>query len=203
MLKSKLYLGFLAAGLFLSMVLMMEWLHFRSEAFDIKQRLEHQGKTDQPIAGGIPEDLAIPAIAEYAQIIERPLFSETRKPAEMSSAAPETLLLKTPLNLKLMGIVFKPTENMALLVDEKGKYWHVRINNTVSNWKLLAIEKNKVVLQQGSERSELKLDKPRQAKPLQAMPPQLNAQQPQAMPAVDDDDPIVQENNASDEEEEE
>jgi hypothetical protein len=108
------------------------------------------------------EPFAFPDIGEFEELVQRPLFIEGRRPPE-ESAGDEGPIVKphTPLNAKLMGVVFSPRGVTALLVDAKGKYQRVRKGGVVDNWTLVELHRDRVILEQDGERQELLLLKKR------------------------------------------
>lgn len=122
----------------------------------------------------------LPELDTYEQVTERPLFAESRRPEVV---APSVELPpdqpKSPLTLKLMGIVFTPTTQTALLVDAKGKYKRVKLQETFDNWTLVELSPDWATLQQGEERQKLDLLK---IKPKPPKPPGTPGQTGQAPP---------------------
>lgn len=120
------------------------------------------------------EDFELPALDDYEQMAERPLFMENRRPgadiAETSAPPPPP---PTPMNLKLMGIVSTPRGKTALLVDGKGKYKRLKSQDALDGWVLVELGADKVTMQQGDKREDLPLLKkrPKPPSPPGAPPP--------------------------------
>jgi type II secretory pathway component PulC len=152
---------------------------------------------------GDASDLELPPLEDYAQMADRPLFMESRRPGAEPSEAPPPPPPMTPLNLKLMGIVFTPQGKKALLVDAKGKYKRLKAQDSLDGWTLIEMKADQVVMQQGEERKSLDLLKkkpkappgppgaqppgpgPRPGMPgpqQRPMPPQAQQYQPQPEP---------------------
>lgn len=121
------------------------------------------------------EDFELPALDDYEQMAERPLFMENRRPgsevAETAAPPPPP----TPMNLKLMGIVLAPEGKTALLVDGKGKYKRLKAQDALDGWVLVELGADRVTMQQGDKREDLPLLKKR---PKIAPPPQPGAPPP-------------------------
>jgi len=128
-------------------------------------------RLDTPIDIAAPTDaeqaFSLKAPDEYAEIVERPLFQEGRRPGK-ASAEDSSAAAHTPFNFKLMGVIVTPRERTALLLDAKNKYKRARANTVVGGWKVVEIGADRVTLQQGDDTRELPLLKP---KPKVAAPP--------------------------------
>jgi hypothetical protein len=157
-------LALLAGGLILLLVLAVEGWHFQGKRTELKSRQPvKSGSTLEPLENGQDQAITLPGLEHYSDMVQRPLFMEGRRPApEESLAAAEPPKVETgPLNLKLMGLVFTPSDKTVILVDEKNKYKRVRNNATVAGWKLVEIGEDRVVMEQSGERKELLLLKPK------------------------------------------
>ncbi len=98
-----------------------------------------------------------PALESYAEMVDRPLFLQSRRPPteeEEEEAPPAPAEPKTPLNAKLMGVILTPGAKVALLVDEKGKYKRARKNTVIDGWKLVEIKDDRVTLEQAGEQKD-------------------------------------------------
>ena len=109
-----------------------------------------------------PEAFALPPLQSYSAVTERPLFSPGRKPAppELSSQ-PATNVSEFVLS----GIVITDNEKVALIADaHAGSLARYREGQIVGGWKLTSIEQDRIVLERGATRQEIKLtDKSRAA----------------------------------------
>ncbi len=147
----------------LSSILVFEWVYVRQGQQAVESRLAE--KVSESASGNDAElaEFALPPLEDYVEMVERPLFIESRKPtdeaAETAQGGAETS--KTPMNLKLMGVIFTPEGKKALLVNEQGKYQRAKKDEEISSWKLLQIDADKIVLQQDDERQVLPLLKPK------------------------------------------
>jgi hypothetical protein len=120
------------------------------------------------------EDFELPALDDYEQMAERPLFMENRRPGVETAEAAAPPPPPTPMTLKLMGIVSTPKEKTALLMDSKGKYKRLKVQDTLDGWMLVELSSDKATLQQGDKREDLPLLKkrPKTAPPPPGTPPQ-------------------------------
>ncbi|CAL1241194.1 type II secretion system protein N [Candidatus Methylocalor cossyra] len=172
-------------ALVLSLALGVEWIVLDQGR---KQLLEPPPPKAAPADDGEPEEEEepeFPALDDFEQMVERPLFMENRRPGEEVVETPTAPAPQTPLNLKLMGVVFTPRGEKALLLDAKGKYKRLKLKDTLDNWTLVELGKDRVTLQQGEERKELPLLKKRPKPPpapAQPSPPGAPPKPPQATP---------------------
>ncbi len=96
--------------------------------------------------------------ASLSEIIERPLFSEGRIPPEKPDDNPKTAI-RTPLKLKLEGVVISPESKVAIITDLQTKEL-LRLSQGMShsNWKVTAVDKESVTIQQGAREITLTLE---------------------------------------------
>jgi hypothetical protein len=118
-------------------------------------------------------DFELPALDEYEQMTERPLFMESRRPGAVATETAAPPPPPTPMNLKLMGIVWTPEGRTALMADAKGKYKRLKAQDTLDGWTLIDLGTDKVTMQQGEKREDLPLLKkrPKTSTPPNAPPP--------------------------------
>ncbi len=110
--------------------------------------------------------LADPRPAEsYAELVERPLFSESRRPyqpppppEEEPAAPPPPAAPPSPLRVALTSIVITPEQRIALARD-LGNASMVRLEqgSTLNGWTVEQILPDKVIFVQGSEKEILEL----------------------------------------------
>jgi general secretion pathway protein N len=117
----------------------------------------------------------LPPLTEYSEIVERPLFSDSRRPAPDE---PEVIAEPEPeveeQELTLIGVMVTPNLQMALVeADEQGEVARLKIGETTNGWTLESVESNKVVLRKGESVRELPLVRnkpsPNRARRLAAM----------------------------------
>jgi hypothetical protein len=101
----------------------------------------------------------LPPLTEYRDIVERPLFSDTRRPAPdepevIAEPEPETEEQK----FTLIGVMVTPELQMALVeVEDQDKVARLKIGEKTNGWTLEGVESNKVVLRKGDSVRELPL----------------------------------------------
>lgn len=136
----------------------------------------------------IEGDFELPPLEDYRQMVERPLFMETRRPGAETNEAAAPQSPPRPINLKLMGVVWTPHGKIALLVDAKGKYRRLKMQDMLDGWTLVDLESDRATLQQGEKREVLPLLKKRPkpppgTQPAPAPPPGQPAPPAQPAPA--------------------
>ena len=100
-------------------------------------------------------------LSRYTEIVDRPVFIDTRRPEEEDLAAPPP-----PPNpdrpLNLIGVVLIPQAAAALLRPEEPNAKVLRIpqGGMVDDWRLETVQADKVVLRKGREARELILIRP-------------------------------------------
>jgi hypothetical protein len=101
-------------------------------------------------------------LLRYAEIVERPVFIDARRPEEDESAASSAPPpdLNRPLNL--IGVVLVPNAAAALLRPEEpnAKVLRVPQGGMVDGWRVEAVQADKVVLRKNGEVRELALIRP-------------------------------------------
>ena len=94
---------------------------------------------------------AMPPLSAYADVLARPLFSETRRRPAIISVRDDK-----PADFTLVGIVISPTERHALLSHgTPAQLEHVVEGQSVDGWTVTAIEPSRVVLAQGGREAEI------------------------------------------------
>ena len=106
-----------------------------------------------PTAGELPyAAIKFPPLARYSTVIERPLFSSSRRPAPVdntSARADGALELR---HLVLTGVLMVgPGEQLAILLDRtRSEQLRVRKGGDVSGWSLAEVRADGVTLRKGS-----------------------------------------------------
>ena len=99
---------------------------------------------------------------DYTQIVERPLFNRSRRPAppeESKAAAGATGEEAAAAKIALNGIVLAGRRRVALLrFDNDPKVMHVAEGQEASGWLIERIGSDRVVLRRGQQASEIVLD---------------------------------------------
>lgn len=158
--------------LILSAMVILEWAWLQPGALHSTPHANHHAHSGEgQVAVEESPLFELPSLDEFSATVEHPLFAENRLPPaeeELEAAIP---VVSTPLTLKLMGVIFTPRQQTALMQDAKGKYKRLRHNDTLDGWTLMALSGDRVTLQQGNEQKELVLLKPRPKPPSGAQTP--------------------------------
>jgi len=131
--------------------------------------------------------LTVPDEDSFAAIVERPLFSPSRRPGQAAPAsAPKTdeaSQAKAPPDIVLIGTIVSGNERVALVeITDGSKIVQVRERGEVSGWTALLIEDGRVVFRRGKTEEELVL-RYEQAVPPDKIPPPVSAAKPAVQPA--------------------
>jgi len=142
-----------------------------------------------PGAATLPASKTMAAItldpAEEAIVLERPLFSPTRRPpppppppssataAGGAAATKPSVPEPPPMNFTLVGIVRDPTSSLALLQPTNGKrVMSLRAGQALDGWMLVSIGIDSASFRNGAAVRELALDYRRAPPPLPPLAPQ-------------------------------
>ena len=140
-----------------------------------------------PGAATLPASKTMAAItldpAQEAIVLERPLFSPTRRPpppppssataAGGAAATKPSVPEPPPMNFTLVGIVRDPTSSLALLQPTNGKrVMSLRAGQALDGWMLVSIGIDSASFRNGAAVRELVLDFRRAAPPLPPPAPQ-------------------------------
>jgi hypothetical protein len=97
----------------------------------------------------------MPPLSSFADVLARPLFSETRRRPKAGMARDDK-----PADFTLVGIVISPTERHALLSHgTPAQLEHVAVGQSVDGWTVTAIEPSRVLLAQGARETEISTGK--------------------------------------------
>jgi hypothetical protein len=136
-----------------------------------------------------PQFLAMPDRASLAVILERPVFSETRRPSEdpAGAQAPAT-------DFTLAGVIISASERSALVKPGNGgMIQRVREGDDIGGWMLMEIALDRIKVRRGAVETEMLIDyaapappgprtESRKQKPAANKPAQKSAKQPSAPP---------------------
>ena len=118
-----------------------------------------KGKAD-PAAG--PVRLTLPPLASLSETVERPLFSESRRPPEEESntalEVPTPVPSGTSTNFNVSAIVITDDERAVLLVHpESGDLTRVAEGEMISGWRLEKVEADRAIFSRDGETQEAAL----------------------------------------------
>jgi hypothetical protein len=103
-----------------------------------------------------PVNLPTPALKNYAEIVERPLFNQGRRP----SRGAENESVKTNNPLVLIGTVITPDISEALFHSQQNNgVIRARLGEWVEGWKVDSIEPDRVTVRRDERTAEIVLER--------------------------------------------
>lgn len=98
----------------------------------------------------LPRLPATPPEADFAEIVQRPLFSLTRRPPAPAQPAPPRA---TAQSFRLEGLVLVGSDRRALIRESgRDRVLTVREGDVVGRWTVRRIERDRVLLESASEK---------------------------------------------------
>ncbi len=149
--------GWLAATLLLGVCLVLA-------AFVYDQARREAPGLAPPGGGGAPPLAALPEEPNYAMaplddfssILERPLFSPTRRPpapGAVAVAAPES-----GLEVTLVGVIISSEEQIAIVrLKDASRFARLSVGDSFQGWTLYAIEPSRVTFRRGDREEHIEL----------------------------------------------
>jgi hypothetical protein len=183
-----LTLVLLGITVFAGISLTAEWFYLKNNNKTLSAA--RAPSVDAPPEEKLASDIfKLPELSQFDQLVERPLFMETRRPSPpLPPGPPAKTEPPAPVTFKLMGVLETPEGRMALIADAKGKYKRFKLNDSVDGWEIASIKPDGLILQNGGTNEDLALlkKKPKGTKPPQETPlqnPETPPTPPQAPPA--------------------
>ena len=97
---------------------------------------------------------ALPPLASFAAISERPLFSPSRRPARAEAAAPVNTALES--RYRLIGLV--TTENARRAwIAEGTRHFEIGEGDMLDGWKIMRVERDRLLLSSPAGQATLTL----------------------------------------------
>ncbi len=95
--------------------------------------------------------VAVPPLASFAAVVERPLFSEVRRPAPVELSITRADAALELRHLVLTGVlIVGPDNQLAILLDRsRGEQVRVRKGQEITGWSLAEVRSNGVTLRKG------------------------------------------------------
>ena len=147
----------------------------------------HPPRLPTPIVADAPPAVTVPPpkpfepqpLVHYAEIVERPVFIDARRPEEAEPPEPPAAPPPEPDHpLDLIGVLLVPGAAAALLRPTEPKnapVLRIAQGETVNGWQLQSVSADRVVLRKGSQIRELVLKRepspPRPPAPDRVIPP--------------------------------
>jgi hypothetical protein len=129
-----------------------------------------------------------PPISAFDEIVQRPLFAQTRRPPAPKAEVKIAEDKPEPEAFDLVGVVISPNQRMALLRTATNEVLRAGEGQTLGGWEVHDIKPTQVVLQRGDESQVLKISKAADAPSVnaasagEAAPPLNGAAPPGAAP---------------------
>jgi len=102
----------------------------------------------------LESSLSVPPRETYSEVVARPIFSPTRRPA-VAAAEVAVPAVSEPLDADLVGVVIWPSQRLALVRPNSGdRVLQVPEGGAVSGWIVVTIEPGRIVLGQGGSERE-------------------------------------------------
>jgi hypothetical protein len=176
-------LGVICAGLLL--VILCEWMYAIYAQKQLLESVESVSKQKKAVAQLPSIELSKRPESSYTDLVTRPLFIQGRKPVNepTNEPTPVSNTATETFNWDVNGIYTYQNKLYALFSRTTGKtakdnYRKVTIDNDIDGWKLVDIQKDKVIVSQGNKQKELPL---RKSKPKE---PPSNPGNPQIAPGL-------------------
>ena len=106
------------------------------------------------------------SLTEFSELVDRPLFSQSRRPVTSSEPGPviDTPVLSSATSAvgnqyQVMAIVIRDQEKAALLASagDKGEILKVKEGQLIAGWKVTAITPEALTIQRGNEQATIQL----------------------------------------------
>ena len=114
----------------------------------------------EPVRSGTkPAALQIPPMVTYREVVERPLFTHSRRPPEKTTGAVESVrAVQLSGKWKVTGIVVAGDNTYAHIEGNRDhKTVRLQVGMPLDGWKLEEIEADRIVLRSGDEYTTLTL----------------------------------------------
>ena len=131
--------------------------------FNLKMQDETQARASSDVSVKIPDAsvLDAPAMDAYPQMVQAPLFWESRKMPEapkVETPVVETVPVDTSLpEGRLIGIIDVGDHLFGIMQDAEGKSTHLRKGDSWGAWKVTGLDPDRLLLAQGTETQEIPL----------------------------------------------
>jgi len=115
-------------------------------------------RAEKPVESLSNTPLQNPAISTFAEIVERSLFIQSRRPAPKKDTKVAEAAAK-PETFELIGVIISPAGHMALLRTlATSEIVRAVEGQTVGGWEVRTINPTEIILQQGDDSQALKIN---------------------------------------------
>lgn len=129
-----------------------------------EQEEGNAARMEKTVKGNAYPDFTPPVIEQFSAMVRRPLFSQKRRPTNVSQVPPfiplqyQSAQKPTKTNFLLSGIVFNGADYVALIKESRaGETLSLRKGETIGGWVVADIKPEEVRLSLGSRISVLSL----------------------------------------------
>jgi|GEM_PF-5105518 len=137
--------------------------------------------TQEPGFQSLPsKNYLLSSLENYRTIVDRPLFSSSRRPAENKPEKPEQKKTINKPEFSLIGVVITPEVQGALIRKPgKKKIIHSFIGEKVDGWRLTEVHADRVVFIRDGRLFEAKMKRPKSTKKIKKRRPRKQAKSTQ------------------------
>ena len=186
-LNTKLLSFLLICSLILAVLVIAEWWYASSSYKSLLSSFDDIGEVADEIET-IPEiTLGENPLDSYSAMVNRPLFTEGRKPIEDAEEVTPVQQFTGDVELILTGLVDTPEGVTAMLRDNNNKHYRAKEGEEAQGWDIVKIKADKITIERGSDRKELMLRKPKleQALAPKRKLPKRRAKPPRRRPRIE------------------
>lgn len=169
-LNIKLLSLLLICCLVFAVIVLGEWLYANYSYQNLLTSIDDIDEVADEIESMPEIKLAEKPQESYSAMVNRPLFTEGRKPADETEEKNTVPEFTGNIELVLTGLVESPEGITAMLQDNNKKHYRAKQGEEAQGWEIIKIETDKVIVKQGNNRKELMLRKPKLAQPSLAPP---------------------------------
>lgn len=145
----------------LAVIVVGEWVYANYSYQSLLTSIEDIDEAADEIETMPEIKLAEKSQESYSAMVNRPLFTEGRKPVDDADDATPVQEFTGKIELILTGLVETPEGITAMLQDNNKKHYRAKQGEEAQGWEVTKIEADKVIVEQGSNRKELMLRKPK------------------------------------------
>lgn len=141
--------GWLASTLLLGVCLALAAFVYAQAQMEVPEPAPSGSGEAPPLAMlPAPPNYAMAPVEYFSSILERPLFSPTRRPPAVGAVAPETTEAK--LEIALVGVIISSDEQFALVrLKDAPRIVRLSVGYSVQGWILDSIEPSRISFRRG------------------------------------------------------
>jgi hypothetical protein len=154
-LYARMLIGFCAV---LIVVILIEVITMRPDS-DALQDISSATTSSVSAANSATEALQVPPLAAYGEVLERPLFADSRRPPQQAAVATESVrAIQLSTKWKVTGIVVAGDNSFVHVEGLRDrKTVRLQVGMPLDGWQLQEIEPDQIVFSLGGESVTLQL----------------------------------------------